>query len=268
LGAVRLMPYRIELSHPRDDAFDRLIELGALDVDVTSTGIAAVLPDAVDPTVVSRACGANIRISPAHGRDAGSVWVVKPRPVRVGRLLINPADAPAEPGGLRMIDGPVFGTGLHATTALALEMLDAELAVETPADVLDVGTGSGILALAALAAGVPRAVAIDIDGAAVRAAFDNARLNGLRSRLRLLQGGPEAVAGAWPLVLANVLAAPLIAMAPALSRRVASSGRLIVSGARSSLGGDVERSYCRTGLRLVSRTARDGWTALVLHASW
>jgi ribosomal protein L11 methyltransferase len=262
------MPYRLELSHPREDAFDRLIDLGALDLDVTSDGIAAILPDAVDATVVSRALGADVRISPAHERDAGSVWVVKPRPVRVGRLLIIPAAAPAQPGGVRMIDSPAFGTGLHPTTALCLEMLDAEFALSTAAGVLDVGTGSGILALAALAAGVPRAVAIDIDGVAVRAAHDNARLNGFTSRLRLLQGGPEALAGAWPLVLANVLAAPLMAMAPDLSRRVASRGRLIVSGVRSSLSVDVERSFRRAGLRLVSRTTRDGWTALVLHASW
>jgi ribosomal protein L11 methyltransferase len=167
-----------------------------------------------------------------------------------------------------MIDSPAFGTGLHPTTALCLEMLDAEFALSTAAGVLDVGTGSGILALAALAAGVPRAVAIDIDGVAVRAAHDNARLNGFTSRLRLLQGGPEALAGAWPLVLANVLAAPLMAMAPDLSRRVASRGRLIVSGVRSSLSVDVEGSFRRAGLRLVSRTTRDGWTALVLHASW
>jgi ribosomal protein L11 methyltransferase len=262
------MPYRIDLSHPRDDAFDRLIELGALDVDVTANGIAAVLPDAVDPTVVNRACGADVRVSPAHERDAGSVWVVKPRPVRSGRLLINPAAAPHQPGALRLIDGPAFGTGLHPTTALCLEMLDAEIAVGTPSRILDVGTGSGILALAALTAGVPRAMAIDIDGAAVRASRDNAQLNGLTSRLRLVQAGPSAIAGHWPLVLANVLAAPLVAMAPDLSRRVASSGRLILSGIRSSLSDDVERSYRRSGLRLISRTTRDGWTALMLHASW
>jgi ribosomal protein L11 methyltransferase len=262
------MPYRIDLSHPRDDVFDRLIELGALDVDVTSDGIAAVLPDAVGAAVVSQALGADVRLSPALGRDAGSVWVVKPRAVRIGRLLIHPAEAPVERGALRMIDGPAFGTGLHPTTALCLEMLDAELAVSTPAGVLDVGTGSGILALAALAAGVPRAVATDIDAVAVRTTRDNARLNGLTARLRLLQGGPEAASGAWPLVLANVLAAPLMAMAPDLSRRVASRGRLIVSGVRSSLVDDVERSYRRAGLHPVSRTTRDGWTALALHASW
>jgi ribosomal protein L11 methyltransferase len=262
------MPYRIDLSHPRDDAFDRLIDLGALDVDVTSDGIAAVLPDAVDATVVSRACGADVRISPAHERDAGSVWVVKPRPIRIGRLVINPADRPHQPGALRLIDGPAFGSGLHPTTALCLEMLDEEMAVKPPDGILDVGAGSGILALAALAAGVPRAVAIDIDGAAVDAARDNARLNGLTARLRLIQGGPSAVRGQWPLVLANVLAAPLVTMAPDLSQRVASHGRLILSGIRSSLSDDVERSYRRAGLRLVRRTTRDGWTALMVHASW
>ena len=262
------MPYRIDLSHPRDDALDRLIELGALDVDVTSDGIAAVLPDAVDVTVVSSILGADVRVSPAHARDAGSVWVVKPRPVQIGRLSFNPADAPHQPGAVRLIDGPAFGTGLHPTTALCLEMLDEEIALRTPVGILDVGTGSGILALAALAAGVPRVVAIDIDAAAVRAARDNAHLNGLTSRLRLVQGDPRAVAGQWPLVLANVLAAPLVAMAPDLSRCVGSNGRLILSGIRSSLSDDVERSYRRTGLRLLSRTTRDGWTALTWHASW
>src|SRR5687767_15388722 len=118
-----------------------------------------------------------------------------------------------------MIDGPAFGTGLHATTELCLEALEHEVTAWRPARLLDVGTGSGILALAALRTGVPRVVAIDIDGAAIQVAAANARLNGLTSRFDLVHGGPDALSGTWPLILANVLAAPLIEMAPTLARR-------------------------------------------------
>jgi ribosomal protein L11 methyltransferase len=140
--------------------------------------------------------------------------------------------------------------------------------VATPEAVLDVGTGSGVLALAALLMGVPRAMAIDIDDEALRAAAENARLNGLDERLQLAHGGPDTVAGTWPLVLANVLAAPLIEMAPALVRRVGHRGQLVLSGIASSVEEDVDRAYGRLGMRRVSAASRAGWVALVLQPSW
>ena len=167
-----------------------------------------------------------------------------------------------------MTDSPAFGTGLHPTTALCLEILDDEIAASRPERALDVGTGSGVLALAALCLGVPHAVAIDIDADAARIAAENARLNDLRARIHLVRGGPEAVSGSWPLVVANVLAAPLIEMAPTLTRRVGRGGRLVLSGIRSSLATEAARAYVRLGMRQVDTRARDGWTALVLHATW
>jgi ribosomal protein L11 methyltransferase len=134
--------------------------------------------------------------------------------------------------------------------------------------VLDIGTGSGILALAALHWGVPRVVAIDIDGDAVRVAAENARVNALAARLHLVHGGPDVLSGSWPLVLANVLAAPLMDMAPALALRVGGSGRLVLSGIRASLAADVEQAYRRVGMRQVGARTRDGWSALIFHASW
>src|SRR6185436_8647169 len=109
-----------------------------------------------------------------------------------------------------------FGTGLHPTTALCLETLQEELEVARPSAVLDVGTGSGVLALAALLLGVPQAHGIDIDDEALRVVAENARVNGLEARLELSRDGPETLSGAWPLVFANVLPAPLMEMAPAL----------------------------------------------------
>jgi ribosomal protein L11 methyltransferase len=269
------MPYRIDLHSPPADALDRLVELGALDVEAVDDGIAAIMPDSVAPASVARALSrdlglglADVRVTPAHGRDNESVWVVSPRPVHAGRLQIIPADWPPQAGALRMIDGPAFGTGLHPTTALCLEALDDELTAWHPERMLDVGTGSGILALAALAAGVPRVDALDIDAEAVHAAAENASLNGLSSGLHLVHGGPELLTGAWPLVLANVLAAPLMDMAPTLARRVGRGGRLILSGIRSSLAPDVEHAYRLVGMRHVRTQTRDGWSALTLHPSW
>jgi ribosomal protein L11 methyltransferase len=300
------MPYRIDLRGAAADVFDRLVELGAIDIEAIETidgdervdgvehdgdagrgpggggGIAAIMPDGVSADAVAQALGiaiGDVRITPARGRDDESIWVLTPRPVRAGRLRFVPAnwptdaDADADPDTdkLRMIDGPAFGTGLHPTTALCLEALDDELSAWPPDQtkrVLDVGTGSGVLALAALASGVPSVVAVDIDADAVRVAAENARLNGLSSRLLLVHGGPEALSGFWPLVLANVLSAPLMDMAPTLVRRVGRSGRLVLSGIRSSLAADVEQAYRHVGMRLIRSQARDGWTALTLHSSW
>ena len=264
------MPYRVDLADHGAGALERLIELGALDVDSTPDGgIAALMPDSVTAAQVAAALGIDaVAISPAAGRDADSVWVLRPRPVRIGRIELVPAGTVAHPGALRLIDAPAFGTGLHPTTILCLEALLDALEIRTPEAVLDVGTGSGVLALSALMLGVPRAVGIDIDDEALRAAADNARINGLDERLQLVRGGPEKISAQWPLVLANVLAAPLIEMAPALVQRVARQGRLVLSGIPSSVEGDVDRAYRHLGMRCVEVKSRGGWVALVLQASW
>jgi len=264
------VPYRIDFRAGGDELLDRLIELGALDIEWTpGHGAAALLPDRITPGELTRALGIHdLRISPAVARDNGSVWVLSPRPVRIGSLRIVPADLEAEPGDLRLIDAPAFGTGLHPTTALCLEALEEIVTSGHPDAVLDVGTGSGVLALAALKHGVPRALAVDVDDESLRVAADNARVNGLDARLQLARGGPETVIGTWPLVLANILAAPLIEMAPALVRRVAHHGQLVLSGIPSSLEADVTRAYVHLGMRRVTVTSRGGWLGLVLRASW
>ena len=264
------MPYRIDVHAAPDGTLERLIDLGALDVEPSpGGGFAALLPDTVAPAAIAAAVGTGaIVVSPAIGRDADSVWILSPRPAGSGRIRVVPAHAAPEPGALRLLDSPAFGTGLHPTTALCLEALDEELRHEVPEAVLDVGTGSGILALAALLLGVPHATAIDLDPDALRSAGENARLNRLDTRLRLAPGSADAIDGVWPLVLANVLAAPLVDMAPALVRRVGHRGRLLLSGIPSSMEGAVEQAYRHLGMQRVRVTARAGWIALVMQASW
>jgi len=278
------VPYRIDVRSAAGDrqglasaeplpqmrCFDRLVEIGAIDVDVTDAGgLAALMPDSVSRELVAGVLGhERFTVSPATGRDADSVWVLSPRPVQAGRIRIVPAAGDPEPGTLRLLDTPAFGTGLHPTTMMCLEWLDETLASDLPHSVLDVGIGSGVLALAALALGVPRATGLDIDDDALRVAAENARLNRLVERLHLTRGGPDAVSGTWPLVLANVLAAPLIEMAPTLVRRVGHHGQLVLSGIPASVEHDVSVAYERCGLRLVHATSRAGWVALILRPTW
>ena len=263
------MPYRVDLRDPPAHAFETLVDLGALDVDAVEGGLAAIMPDAVPATVIARALELrDMRVSVAVGRDDDSVWMLSPRPVRVGTFVIVPKDAVAPPDALRMTDSGAFGTGLHATTALCLEALEDRFDAGVPARVLDVGTGSGILALAALRLGAERAVGLDLDAGALRAAAANACLNHLEDRLALVRGGPDAVAGAWPLVLANIRAAELMAMAPGLVQRIASQGYLVLSGIPCSVASEVDQTYHRLGMTQVTSYARGTWAAIVLRASW
>ena len=264
------MPYRVDLRTATNDALDRLIELGAIDAEQSHDGgLAALIPDSVAPEQVAQALGVDrLSISPAVGRDEESVWVLNPRPIRIGRVRIVPAHPDADPNALRLIDAAAFGTGLHPTTALCLEALDEIVDIAPPDTVLDVGTGSRILALVALMLGVSRALGIDIDDEALRVTAENARINGMDTRLQLARGGPETVTGTWPLVLANVLAAPLIEMAPTLVRRVGHHGQLLLSGIPTSVEQNVEEAYRRLGMQRVRATSRGGWVALVMQASW
>ena len=263
------MPYRIDISRPPHDALDRLVQLGALDIEPVNDGLAAIIPDGVTPDVVAVALGvAHLAVSPAVGRDNGSVWLLSPRAVRIGSVLVAPPGVAAPPGALRLTDSTAFGTGHHPTTVLCIEAIEEVVTTAVPDSMLDVGTGSGVLALAALKLGVPRAVGLDIASDVLKIAGENGRLNNLSDRLQLILGGPEVVSGVWPLVVANVLAAPLIDMAPILVRRVGNGGCLILSGIPSSLESEVRRTYERLGMRHVRSEVRAGWTVVVFQTSW
>jgi ribosomal protein L11 methyltransferase len=263
------VPYRIDVTTLPDPMFEALVDLGALDVEQTADGFAALMPDSVPlATVTSRVGVGDLRVSDAVGRDDGSVWRLSVRPVRVATFLIAPSGMPVPPDALILEDGPAFGTGLHPTTALCLEAIDGVLADLRIARMLDVGTGSGILALAALRRGVETAIGLDVDPVALRVAAGNARANQLASRFRPVCGSVDAVGGSWPLVTANIRAAELVQMAPLVARRVASRGTLVLSGIAHGVGADLARTYQHLGLHRIAVAERGGWTALVFRPSW
>jgi ribosomal protein L11 methyltransferase len=260
----------VDLETGDEALFDRLVELGALDAERSGNGgIVALMPDSLPGDRLARALRPHrVRIAAAVGRDDDSIWTLGLRSIRVAGLDIVPAHLDAPPGAVRLLDSSAFGTGLHPTTWLCLEAVAGEVGTRPVSALLDVGTGSGILALAALRLGVPAVAGLDTDDAALRAAADNAALNDLADRFRLVYGGPESIAGTWPVVVANVLPAPLIEMASTLVRRIGHHGRLVLSGVGVTMEADVHDAYRRLGMRRLHVAERGGWVALTMQATW
>ena len=193
-------------------------------------------------------------------------WLKDFRPMRFGQRLwicpggmTPPAETAPEPLIVWLDPGLAFGTGTHATTALCLEWLDgASLA---GAQILDVGCGSGILAVAALRLGAARAHALDIDPQALTATADNAARNGVAARLSI--GPADAPWGeGHDVVLANILAEPLIALAPRIAAACQSGGAVVLSGLLAAQADAVAAAYVAWFDMEVPRE-RDGWVGLV-----
>jgi ribosomal protein L11 methyltransferase len=161
--------------------------------------------------------------------------------------------------------GMAFGTGTHPTTALCLRALSALLAARPGAAVLDVGTGSGLLAIAAARLGARRAVGTDDDPVALRVAAENAARNGVR--LELLADPPEAVPGAFEVVVANILANTLVELAADVAAHLEPGGVALVSGILAPQEAEVRAAYRRAGLRAMpERDRRDGeWSLLAFE---
>ncbi|MBI4705293.1 MAG: 50S ribosomal protein L11 methyltransferase [Deltaproteobacteria bacterium] len=150
--------------------------------------------------------------------------------------------------------GRAFGTGLHASTALVAEAMERRAPSLRGRRLLDVGTGSGILALAGLLLGAKRAVGIDTDAAAIDVARENAAHSGLAARIKLRPAPIDAIRGRFGWVVANIEARVLVAMAEPLLRRVAPGGTLALSGILAQERAELLASFLGPG----GRTAREG----------
>ena len=198
-------------------------------------------------------------------------WKAFYRPTVVSpRLGVCPSWEEWPAGGpavevIRMDPGQAFGTGAHETTRLCLRLLDGILAERPDTEVLDVGCGSGILSIGAVLLGARRAVALDIDPLATRAARQNARANAVAGRVLVIQGDIRAVRGTYPLVAANILYPVLVGLAPEIAGRVEPEGRLVLSGLLIRELDGALRAYAARGLREIARHTEGEWGALVLE---
>ena len=206
--------------------------------------------------------------------DWAEAWKEHFPVLRVGRrIVIRPTwrehDAAPDEVIMSLDPGMAFGTGLHPSTRLCLAGVEA-LADEGLVDgsrVLDVGCGSGILAIAAGLLGAREILAVDTDPLAVETTIVNARLNRLERVINARRGSVPEDAGTFDVVLANLVASVLIQLAPGLARVMAAGdGRLLASGIFRDREEDVTQAFEAAALRITARTAEADWVALVARA--
>lgn len=195
-------------------------------------------------------------------RDWAREWLKDFKPMRFGRRLwvVPTAYAVPEPAAVNLVLDPglAFGTGTHPTTALCLEWLDAQALAGK--SVLDYGCGSGILAIAAALLGATAVTAVDLDPQALTATAENAERNGVAGRLRI--GPPEAAgAGRFDALVANILAGPLVALAPTLMARAAPGAPFALSGILAEQAAEVAAAYAPFAT-MAPPVARGDWVRL------
>ena len=209
-----------------------------------------------------------LRVRPVDDADWLEAWKAGFVPQRIGRVVIVPSwlDEPisTDEVELRLDPGMAFGTGLHPTTRACLTLL--QRAGPMPARVLDVGSGSGILALAALRLGAGHADCLDTDPVAVEATLANAVANGLGDRVSAragtLPGEPHGER--YPLVLANLVAAVLLELAASLAAHTDQGGQLIASGIVAERAAEVEGVLLAAGFVVEERLDDGEWVSLRL----
>ncbi|MGE3620417.1 MAG: 50S ribosomal protein L11 methyltransferase, partial [Acidimicrobiia bacterium] len=213
-------------------ASDALWAAGASAIQEVDLGGGRVRLEA-DPRDLSGLAGWAFDVVVLDGDGYLDAWQRFARPVRVGRVVLQPdwvapVATSADDVVVELAPVRAFGTGSHPSTRTALEALVARVGPATT--VLDVGSGTGVLAVAAVLAGAARAVAVDVDPVAVRATAALARRHGVADRL-VASGTPVAeVEGTFDLVVANIGAGVLRAMAGVLRARLAPGGHLVLAG--------------------------------------
>ena len=213
-------------------------------------------------------------IEPLYDEDWVTLSQAGLEPIREGRFVVHTSAHPIEPpagGRAFLIDaGRAFGTGHHATTSGCLKMLDA-MAERRFANVIDIGTGTGLLAFAARHLWPEaRVMATDIDPMAIEVTRENAEANAIAGVDLIVADGAldDAITAAAPydLIIANVLAGPLVSMAPELAAIAAPGATIVLAGLLETQRGQVIDAYAACGCNLLEADRRGDWTILKLEA--
>jgi ribosomal protein L11 methyltransferase len=220
------------------------------------------------------AIAGDVSFDTVEARDWVKATLEQLVPVHAGRFVVHGhhdrEKVPANRLGIEIEAALAFGTGHHGTTRGCLLLLDQVLKARSPARVLDLGTGTGVLAIAAAKALRRKVLASDIDPLSVKVARDNARLNATGDLVQIIHAtgfsAPEfGKFGPFDLVLANILANPLRQMATPMTRHLAPSARVILSGLLPHQAQSVIAAYRARGLVLERQLRIEGWSSLLLR---
>ena len=196
-------------------------------------------------------------------------WRKYYHPLEIGRrLAVVPSWQEYDTDRVKLMLDPglAFGTGGHETTSLCLEALDS--LVQGGERVLDIGTGSGILAIAALKLGAASAEGVDIDPVAVRTAVENAALNGVADKFSGLVGDlSDQASGVYNIITANIVANAIISLSTAVLGLLAAGGHFIASGIIDTRADEVEAALKAAGLAVAERKEKRGWVCFVCTAA-
>ena len=211
----------------------------------------------------------DLEVRPVHEEDWAAAWKQHFPVMRIGRhLVIRPTwrRHRAQPGDvvLALDPGMAFGTGLHPTTRLCLAGIErwADEGIIEGRHAIDVGCGSGILAIAAGKLGAASVLGVDTDPVAVEATIANAKRNGLARRIPARRASLPTEGGPWDLVLANLIASLLVVLADELAAALKPGGRMLASGIFIDREPDVRVAFEAAGLRIRERTGEGDWVAL------
>lgn len=198
-------------------------------------------------------------------QDWQNGWRKYYHPMEIGvRLAIVPSWQEYDTNRVKLVLDPglAFGTGGHETTSLCLETLDE--VVTGGERVLDIGTGSGVLAIAALKLGAAAAEGVDIDPVAVRTAGENAALNGVADRLKVLVGDlSDQASGQYQIITANIVAQAILSLAPAVPGLLAEGGTFIASGIIDTRADEVAEGLRNAGLTVKQIKQKRGWVCII-----
>lgn len=264
----------------RDALSSRLMALGCLGIIEQEDRLIAYFEEPYGPAAIDRVVldllsafqrtGLDVRINARYEviphQDWNSAWKAGFKPLDIGeRFTILPPWEKQRAGRTNLVIDPgmAFGTGHHETTRSCLILMEKLAETHARERFLDLGTGTGLLAIAALRLGYHQVIAVDTDAEAIEASRRNLELNAV-TRVELIEGDISMTTGTFDLIAANLISGALVSLAGVIASRLSSSGVAILSGILLEQGEEVLLAMSQAGLRLRERLDDGKWTSLVV----